>query len=169
MRLPVTNFAKLQYEVKNKLLEDAELRSLVYSSPGQEVAASKAVMQDRFVIKPVVDAAQFALNGDKNCIVSIVLAYINTQEETMVGLLNVTILNAISEWNSETDKTVKVISIAEKIIELLHREKFSTAGLLELSDITLVEFDEITMGYNLSFTVIDERADSSQDEFSSFR
>lgn len=148
---------KTLFEIKNTLLNDQFIRNeLYYAAAGKDFEGDKAdinktMVQDYITLFPLYD-----LNEDysKNLWIQIVLDSCEEDDDNcIVGMIRINIVMNNTKWVQ--NNRIIPVSVADRIIKLLNKTKFSISNTLQFDSIVPLAITKQITGYALVFSFID--------------
>lgn len=152
---------KTLFEIKNTLLNDQFIRNELYYAScgkdfeGEKVDINKKLVQDYITLFPLYD-----LNEDysKNLWIQIVFdSGEKDNDNCLVGIVKINVVMNNTKWIH--NNRIVPLSVADKIIELLDKRKFSISNTLQFDTIVPLAITKQITGYTLMFNLVDGNAE----------
>lgn len=155
------NIQSALFEIKRVLLEDEEIRKLLYNDSNDALnldTPSTEDVDDYISLYPIYEFNTEA-GYNHNCGVSINVSVIDPTDEVvqMIASLTINVVVNTNKWILTGNK-IRPLAIADRIIELLENKKFSASSTLSFDGMTNLIMTKRISGYALSFTMTDGTA-----------
>ena len=155
------NIQSALFEIKRVLLEDEEIRKLLYNDSNDALnldTPSTEDVDDYISLYPIYEFNTEA-GYNHNCGINIVVPVIDPTDEVVQVIASLTI-NVVVNSNKWilTGNKIRPLAIADRIIELLENKKFSASSTLSFDGMTNLIMTKRISGYALSFTMNDGTA-----------
>lgn len=152
------NLNKSFYEIKTALLANQNIRKILYYDQPDallKIAPEIEAVKDYITFVPVTELG--IVDYNKNTFISITAPKIDTDLEEHSNLyfaFYVTIISKKDIWELEGNK-LRLISLANEVIESLDAKKFSFPSKLEVIGMQEVVYDASTYGYTIKLFCTD--------------
>lgn len=156
------NIQSALFEIKRVLLEDEEIRKLLYNDSNDALnldIPSTEDVDDYISLYPVYEFNTESGGYNHNCGISINVSVIDPTDEVvqMIASLTINVVVNTNKWIL-TENKIRPLAIADRIVELLENKKFSASSTLSFDGMTNLIMTKRISGYALSFTMTDGTA-----------
>lgn len=155
------NIQSALFEIKRVLLEDEEIRKLLYNDSNDALnldTPSTEDVDDYISLYPIYEFNTES-GYNHNCGISINVSVIDPTDEVvqMIASLTINVIVNTNKWILTGNK-IRPLAIADRIVELLENKKFSASSTLSFDGMTNLIMTKRISGYALSFTMTDGTA-----------
>ena len=160
-----TNFESIFYQIKNTLLNSADLKRLVFYNTKDALTRAEPTYADaekNIYIKPIIyvydDSPEFGISS----FISIGLVEADIFDGLIRSSIKISVACDRAVWELN-DNRVRPLAILSAIGNSLDNTKFSTAGKLYLRVVKEVYFNNDLVGYTALFDIDEEKGDVVHD------
>lgn len=155
------NFEKIFYQIKNTLLNSADLKKLVFYNTADALTRAEPTLEEAspsIYIKPIIyvydDSPEFGISS----FISIGLIEAVILDGSISGSIKISVACDRKVWELNGDK-VRPLAILSEIANSLDGAKFEAAGRLYLRIVKEVYFNNDLVGYTALFDIEEEKGD----------
>lgn len=153
------NFEKIFYQIKNTLLNSADLKRLVFYNTADALTRAEptyAEAEPSIYIKPVIyvydDSPEYGISS----FISIGLIEADILDGSIRSSIKISIACDRDIWVMDNNR-IRPLAILSEIANNLDQAKFGAAGVLNLRIIKEVYFNNNLVGYTALFDIDDEK------------
>lgn len=153
------NFEKIFYQIKNSLLDSANLKKLVFYNTPDALNRAEPLLAEAspsIYIKPVIYVYEDSPEIGISSFISIGLIEAQILDGSVEVSLKVSVACDRTTWELN-DNRVRPLAILSEIEKQLNHKKFDTAGELILRVVKEVYYNNELVGYAALFDIIDQQ------------
>lgn len=154
----VDNFERMLFEIKNELLQDENIRRLLYYNDADalsKAAPSVETVKDYVNTKSLVALADETLSEGLSNFISLSVPEIEFNDVEEVALIKISIAVSTDCWELKDNK-IRPLQILARVKSRLKNIKFHAVGTLVFDTATLTYYNKQLSGYTLVVGAIDE-------------
>lgn len=152
--------------VKTKIINDEDVRKLLFhdSNNALNMLAPTVLETDSYITTKPVYEFENKNEYNQNSMVNIYMIEIVPTDDVkaFVGALQVNVTCNLDIWDL-LDNKIRPIQICDRIIKLVHNQKFYLSNKLRLTNVTDLIVNKKMVGYALLFEITD--GSGTQDKF----
>lgn len=156
-----TDFEKIFYQIKNTLLNSADLKKLVFYNTSDALSRAEPTYNEAeksIYIKPIIyvydDSPEYGISS----FISIGLIESMVLDGSILASLKISVACDRQIWELEDDR-VRPLAILSEISNALNEAKFEAASKLVLRGVKEVYFNNELVGYTSLFDIQAEKGD----------
>lgn len=156
-----SNFEKIFYQIKNTLLNSADLKKLVYYNTADALSRAEpsySEAESSIYIKPIIyvydDSPEYGISS----FISIGMVESIILDGSIRSSIKISIACDRQIWELNNDK-VRSLAILSEVANALDGMKFEAAGRMILRVIKEIYFNNDLVGYTALFDINEEKGD----------